>query len=251
MNVLLGPTLSGKTSLMRVMAGLDVPTKGRLIVNGRDVTGTHVRRRSVAMVYQQFINYPGLSVYENIASPLRVKGIGGNELDLAVRSAAEILKLEPFLSRLPLELSGGQQQRCAIARALAKNAQLVLLDEPLANLDYKLREELREELPRIFAASGAHLRLRDNRTNGGVAAWGLDRLPLAGSRRAVRFNASRIPQAARSHCRKRIFRSTTQRDASREARFRSAPHGWRSGARHRIFERVPDGRYALGSPGAE
>ncbi len=155
LNVLLGPTLSGKTSLMRLLAGLDAPTSGRVLVNGKDVTGVHVRQRSVAMVYQQFINYPSLSVYENIASPLRVKGLAKAEIDRKVTAAADLLRLTPYLSRTPLNLSGGQQQRCAIARALVKNADMVLMDEPLANLDYKLREELREELPRLFAETGA------------------------------------------------------------------------------------------------
>jgi len=154
LNVLLGPTLAGKTSLMRLMAGLDVPNAGRVLVEGKDVTGLPVQRRSVAMVYQQFINYPSLSVYENIASPLRVARLPAGEIESRVREAARLLKLEPYLDRRPLNLSGGQQQRTAIARALVKRADLVLLDEPLANLDYKLREELREELPRVFAASG-------------------------------------------------------------------------------------------------
>jgi glycerol transport system ATP-binding protein len=140
---------------MRLMAGLDAPSSGRVLVDGQDVTGWPVQRRSVAMVYQQFINYPSLSVYENIASPLRVAGLPSSEIKTRVQDAAKLLKLEPYLDRKPLNLSGGQQQRTAIARALVKRADLVLLDEPLANLDYKLREELREELPRVFAASGA------------------------------------------------------------------------------------------------
>jgi len=155
LNILLGPTLSGKTSLMRLMAGLDVPTSGRVFFDGKDVTGVPVRRRSVAMVYQQFINYPNLTVYENIASPLRVAGTAKAELDRRVQEAAGLMQLTPLLKRKPLELSGGQQQRTALARAIVKGADLVLLDEPLANLDYKLREELREELPRIFSATGA------------------------------------------------------------------------------------------------
>ncbi|MES2432458.1 MAG: ABC transporter ATP-binding protein [Pseudomonadota bacterium] len=155
MNVLLGPTLSGKTSLMRLMAGLDQPTTGKIFWQGRDVTGMRVQDRKVAMVYQQFINYPGMSVYDNIASPLRLIGKSAAEIDRAVRETAEMLKLTPMLQRKPLELSGGQQQRCALARALVKEAGLVLLDEPLANLDYKLREELRAEIPRIFEKSGA------------------------------------------------------------------------------------------------
>jgi len=155
MNVLLGPTLAGKTSLMRLMAGLDAPTSGKLIWNGQDVTGMRVQDRRVAMVYQQFINYPGMTVYDNIASPLRLMGKSKAEIDRAVHATADMLKLTPLLQRKPLELSGGQQQRCALARALVKEAGLVLLDEPLANLDYKLREELRAEIPRIFAQSGA------------------------------------------------------------------------------------------------
>jgi glycerol transport system ATP-binding protein len=157
MNILLGATLAGKTTLMRLMAGLDKPTTGRIFADDRDVTGVPVRRRSVAMVYQQFVNYPTLSVYENIASPLRVKKRKSSEIDQGVRQAAKVLGLEPLLERLPAQLSGGQQQRTAIARALVKGAELVLLDEPLANLDYKLREELREELPRILLQTGAAL----------------------------------------------------------------------------------------------
>ncbi len=157
MNVLLGPTLAGKTSLMRLMAGLDKPTSGRVFADGTDVTHFPVRRRSVAMVYQQFVNYPSLTVYENIASPLRVAHVRGAEIEARVKEAARFLRLDALLQRLPGQLSGGQQQRTAIARALVKRAKLVLLDEPLANLDYKLREELREELPRIFAQTGAIL----------------------------------------------------------------------------------------------
>jgi len=126
-----------------------------MTLDGRDVTGHGVEKRNVAMVYQQFINYPALSVFENIASPLRVARLSSAEIKTRVAGAAKLLKLEPYLERKPLELSGGQQQRTAIARALVKRAELVLLDEPLANLDYKLREELREELPKIFGASGA------------------------------------------------------------------------------------------------
>jgi ABC-type sugar transport systems, ATPase components len=154
LNVLLGPTLSGKTSLMRLMAGLDKPTGGSIHFDGKDVTGVRVQDRNVAMVYQQFINYPAMTVYENIASPMRIAGKDKAAIDREVRHAADLLKLTPYLDRTPLNLSGGQQQRTALARALVKNASLVLLDEPLANLDYKLREELRLELPKIFAESG-------------------------------------------------------------------------------------------------
>lgn len=148
--VILGRTLAGKTSLLRIMAGLDRPTSGRILVDGRDVTGMSVRRRSVAMVYQQFINYPSLTVYKNIASPLKMAGMSKGEIDQKVRKTASMLHIEDLLDRLPSELSGGQQQRTAIARALVKDTALLLLDEPLVNLDYKLREELRVDLQEIF-----------------------------------------------------------------------------------------------------
>lgn len=148
--VLLGATQAGKTSLMRIMAGLDVPTQGKVRVNEADVTGMPVRERNVAMVYQQFINYPSLRVADNIASPLKLRG--EKDIDQKVRSLAARLHIDMFLDRYPAELSGGQQQRVALARALAKGAPLMLLDEPLVNLDYKLREELREELTQLFAA---------------------------------------------------------------------------------------------------
>ncbi len=148
--VLLGATQAGKTSLMRIMAGLDVPTQGRVKVDGVDVTGQPVRERNVAMVYQQFINYPSLKVRDNIASPLKLRG--EKNMEQRVRALAEKLHIEMFLDRYPAELSGGQQQRVALARALAKAAPLMLLDEPLVNLDYKLREELRDELSALFAA---------------------------------------------------------------------------------------------------
>ncbi|MGO1076700.1 ABC transporter ATP-binding protein [Inquilinus sp. CA228] len=150
LTVLLGRTQAGKTTLMRLMAGLERPSRGRVLVDGRDVTGTSVRNRDVAMVYQQFINYPSKTVYDNIASPLRLKGLGRAEVDRRVRETAAMLRIDRFLTRLPGELSGGQQQRTAIARALVKDAGLLLLDEPLVNLDYKLREELRAELSEIF-----------------------------------------------------------------------------------------------------
>lgn len=151
--VLLGATQAGKTTLMRLMAGLDVPSHGRVLVDGADVTRLPVRERNVAMVYQQFINYPSMTVFDNIASPLKLRGdknIAGRVSALAAR-----LHIDPFLKRLPAELSGGQQQRVALARALAKNAPLMLLDEPLVNLDYKLREGLRDELTQLFAAGSS------------------------------------------------------------------------------------------------
>ncbi len=149
----IAPTGTGKTTLLRVMAGITKPDQGRVIVDGEDVTTMPVRHRNVAMVYQQFINYPSLTVYENIASPLRVSQVKYTkaEIDQRVQTVAEQLHIGELLKRLPEELSGGQQQRVAIARALVKEARLILLDEPLGNLDYKLRESLRLELKNLAA----------------------------------------------------------------------------------------------------
>jgi glycerol transport system ATP-binding protein len=196
LNVLLGATLAGKTSLMRLMAGLDAPSSGKVMVEDRDVTGLPVQKRNVAMVYQQFINYPALSVYENIASPLRVAGLSGSEIETRVKSAAALLRLEPYLQRKPLELSGGQQQRTAIARALVKRAELVLLDEPLANLDYKLREELREELPRIFAESGAIFVYATTEPSEALLLGGNTATLFQGKRHSVRPDRAGLSPAA-------------------------------------------------------
>jgi glycerol transport system ATP-binding protein len=153
-NTLLGETRAGKTTLLRLMAGLVRPTQGEVWFRGVNVTGHRVQRRRVSMVYQQFINYPNLSVFENIASPLRVARLKKDEVRRRVGEVAEMLRLSELLDRRPGELSGGQQQRTALARALVKDSELMLLDEPLANLDYKLREALRDELPRLFADRG-------------------------------------------------------------------------------------------------
>jgi len=149
-NILLGSTLAGKTTLMQIMAGLLKPTNGEIWFNEKNVTGLKVQERNVSMVYQQFINYPNFSVYENIASPLKITGVDSKEIKERVGKVAELLKLSSMLDKKPDELSGGQQQRTALARALVKDSDLILLDEPLANLDFKLREELREELPKLF-----------------------------------------------------------------------------------------------------
>ncbi len=153
-NILLGTTLAGKTSLIQLMAGLERPIAGEIWLDGRNVTGVSVQKRNVSMVHQQFINYPNFSVFDNIASPLRVARLPSAEIKRRVGQVAEILRLSGMLDRKPHELSGGQQQRIALARALVKDSDLILLDEPLANLDYKLREELRDQLPLLFKDRG-------------------------------------------------------------------------------------------------
>ncbi|MDA7423982.1 ABC transporter ATP-binding protein [Thalassococcus lentus] len=154
-NVLLGETGAGKTSLIKMMAGLDPIASGTVEMDGVDVTSLSTQKRRISLVHQFFVNYPHMTVFENIASPLRVAGMAKSEIEARVQEAADILQLSPMLKRRPHELSGGQQQRCALARAIAKDSQAVFLDEPLANLDYKLREELRELLPELFAGRGA------------------------------------------------------------------------------------------------
>lgn len=154
-NVLLGETGSGKTSLIKLMAGLDPCASGSIFINGEDVTRVSTQKRNISLVHQFFVNYPHMTVFENIASPLRVAGMAKSEIQGRVEDAADILQLRPMLDRRPHELSGGQQQRTALARAIAKESKAVFLDEPLANLDYKLREELRDQLPELFAGRGA------------------------------------------------------------------------------------------------
>ena len=157
LNVLLGRKKgnAGKTTLLRVISGLEVPSNGNIIVDGADVTRTRVQMRNVALVHQKFINYPHLTIRENISSPLSALGMKKNEIREKVEAIATQLHIENCLERYPDEVSGGQQQRTALARALVKEAKIVLLDEPLVNLDYKLREELRFELRELLKSRNA------------------------------------------------------------------------------------------------
>ncbi len=246
LSVLLGPTLSGKTSIMRLLAGLDTPTTGRVLVDGKDVTGLDVRQRSVAMVYQQFINYPSLTVYENIASPLRVQGRPREEIEQRVQEAAKLLRLEPYLDRTPLQLSGGQQQRTAIARALVKGADLVLLDEPLANLDYKLREELRTELPRIFEASGAIFVYATTEPVGSAAAGRPHRLHVGRRGPAGRRHLEGLSPSRHAARRPGVFRSAAQHRRHRKAQRLGAICRRHQGAGHGLYAGLGDGAYRVG-----
>jgi len=146
----LGRTLAGKTSLLRTIAGLQQPQQGTLKLHGSDYLQLPVWKRRVAMVYQQFINYPHLNVLANVAFPLRRAGVSRVEARRRAREVLGKVGLADFEKRRPAALSGGQQQRVALARALVKRAEILLLDEPLVNLDYKLREQLREEFQNIF-----------------------------------------------------------------------------------------------------
>lgn len=152
--VLLGPTGAGKTTLQRLVAGLETPDHGRIIINGEDVTGLQPNQRAVSMVFESLALYPNLTAYENIAHPLRIQGMEAQEIDTKVNELSEILHVSQILDRKPASFSGGEKQRIAIGRALAKPAGIYLLDEPLSSLDAVLRSQLRAELKRLLSASG-------------------------------------------------------------------------------------------------
>ena len=151
--VVLGANRSGKTDLSRLVAGLNTVASGRVVLDGRDLAGVRPQHRPVSLVYQAFVNYPNLSVFDNIASPLRARRLAEAETKTRVGVLTDMLSIAELLERFPHELSGGQQQRVAIARALAKDARVLLLDEPLVNLDFKLREALEVELRELLKAT--------------------------------------------------------------------------------------------------
>ena len=151
---ILGPVGAGKTTLLRIIAGVEFPDNGSIYFGDKDVTMMPAKERNVAMVYQTFALYPHMKVFDNIASPLAIRGIPKTEIEKRVKEVAELLKIDHLLSRYPRELSGGEAQRVAIARALIKKADVYLFDEPLTNLDYKIRESMRGELRRIFRELG-------------------------------------------------------------------------------------------------
>ena len=148
---ILGRTLSGKTTLLKTIAGLLTPDSGAMRFEDKDFLKVPVWERNIAMVYQQFINYPHLNVFENVAFPLKQRKIDYKEISDVVLKSLKSVGLEGYENRKIQELSGGQQQRVSLARSLVKNAKILLLDEPLVNLDYKLREQLREEFKNIFS----------------------------------------------------------------------------------------------------
>lgn len=147
--VLLGPSGCGKTTLLRLLAGLESPDSGRILIGDRDVSEVRPADRDVAMVFQNYALYPHLSVYENVAFPLRARRVVEGELDPRVRAALARMDLSPLVDRRPAQLSGGQQQRVALARALVRNPAVYLMDEPLSNLDAQLRLQTRAELRRL------------------------------------------------------------------------------------------------------
>ncbi len=147
--VILGPSGCGKTTTLRMIAGLEYPTSGRIYIGGEDVTDLPPKKRDIAMVFQNYALYPHMTVYDNMAFGLKMRGIPRDEIDRRVREAARILGLSDLLDRKPRELSGGQRQRVAVGRAIVRQPKVFLFDEPLSNLDAKLRVKMRAELARI------------------------------------------------------------------------------------------------------
>ena len=148
--VLLGPSGCGKTTLLRCLAGLELPDAGRLLIGGQDITTWPPRKRNMAMVFQNYAVFPHMTVFENIAFGLRMQKRPNAEVQTRVRRAAEMLQVDSYLDRHPSQLSGGQRQRVAVARAIVMDPAVLLMDEPLSNLDALLRMQMRAELKRLL-----------------------------------------------------------------------------------------------------
>ncbi|MEM3504132.1 MAG: ABC transporter ATP-binding protein, partial [Nitrososphaeria archaeon] len=152
--VLLGPPGAGKTTIFRIIAGVERPDGGRIFFGDKDVTKLPPKERQVGLVFQSYALYPHMTAYENIASPLKAIKMSKAEVDERVHSIAEKLGITQVLNKLPKEMSGGQRQRVAIARALVRDANIYMLDEPLTNVDYKIRESMRIELKKLLRERG-------------------------------------------------------------------------------------------------
>jgi len=153
--VMLGPSGAGKTSTLKMISGLEKITSGRIFIGGREVNDLEPRQRHVAMVFENYALYPHMSVYDNISSPLKASGMLPELTEARTRQVAELLQIDHLLHRKPAHLSGGQQQRVSFGRALAKEADAYLMDEPLSHLDAKLRHDMRRELKRLHVELNA------------------------------------------------------------------------------------------------
>ncbi len=152
--VLLGPSGCGKSTLLNCIAGLLEPSEGQVFIKGKNVTWEEPKDRGIGMVFQSYALYPQMTVERNLSFGLRVSGMAKEEIEKRVKRASEILQIEPLLTRKPMQLSGGQRQRVAIGRALVRDVDVFLFDEPLSNLDAKLRAELRVEIKRLHQRLG-------------------------------------------------------------------------------------------------
>ena len=155
LTVLCGPPAAGKSVLLRLLVGLEQPDRGRIFINGRDITDMPPAQRSIGYVPQSFALFPHVSVFDNIAYPMALQKVARAEIERRVGQVADILRIQPLLTKRPAQLSGGEKQRTAIARGMLKNADLFLLDDPLVGLDFKLRESLMEDLKDMRAELGA------------------------------------------------------------------------------------------------
>ena len=153
--VLLGPSGCGKTTAMRMVAGLEEVTGGRIFIGDRDVTDLPPRKRNISMIFQNYAVWPHMTVYDNIAYALKLKRMSKAEIDKIVKEVAAMTSIEMLLDRYPSQLSGGQQQRVAVTRAIAVRPEIFLMDEPLSNLDAKLRVSMRTELKAIHNKTDA------------------------------------------------------------------------------------------------
>ena len=152
---LLGPSGCGKTTTLNLLAGFERPTSGRIVLDGRDLVGIPANRRGMGIVFQSYALFPHMTAAENVAFGLEMRRVPKSDRPKQVREALALVRLEHLADRYPRQLSGGQQQRIAVARALAISPALLLLDEPLSNLDAKLREEMQVELRAIQRGSGS------------------------------------------------------------------------------------------------
>ena len=245
-NILLGTTLSGKTTLMQLMAGLERPTAGEIWFDGKDVTGVAVQKRNVSMVYQQFINYPNFSVFENIASPLRVARMQQSKINDRVHRMAELLRLTPMLDRRPAELSGGQQQRTALARALVKDATSGPARRAVRQSRFQTPGGTARRASQVVRRPAMHRRVRDLRSDGGAAPRWAHRNPARGEDHAARTDRRGLSPPSRSPDRASFSNSpiniapvTKQGDhiaLSDAVRWAAGP----------TLAQLPDGRYTVG-----
>ena len=181
--ILVGPSGCGKTTALRLIAGLEKPTAGTIRIGAETVNGVSPRDRDIAMVFQNYALYPHMTVYRNLAFGLKERRTPKREIDRRVREISSILSLDELLKRRPAQLSGGQRQRVAMGRALVREPKAFLLDEPLSNLDAKLRVQMRAELKRLHQRLEHHHGLRDARPDRGDDAGRPDRGDVGRARR--------------------------------------------------------------------